>query len=103
MPVLIDSLAPSVKSSQMRSKAVYALSGLMKHSAAAVKAFDASGGWKVLKAALEGEQYIFFHRISNLTFHLIFRFRHKRSSKDGLPAKHTSHAYHTHRIIPVPI
>lgn len=57
MPALIDALDPSVRSSATRSKAVYALSGLMKHSAAAVKAFDAANGWKVFKNALEGEDF----------------------------------------------
>ncbi|KZT68029.1 nucleotide exchange factors-like protein [Daedalea quercina L-15889] len=53
MPTLLTFLAPSVKSSKLRSKAVYAISGLLKHNAAAVKQLDEAGGWQVLKIALE--------------------------------------------------
>ena len=40
--------------SQTRSKAVYALSGLLKHNTAAVNGLGDAGGWKVLKYAMEG-------------------------------------------------
>ncbi|TFY67417.1 hypothetical protein EVJ58_g1634 [Rhodofomes roseus] len=53
MPTLLTFLNPSVNSSKLRSKAVYALSGLLKHNAAAVQQLDEAGGWQVLKAALE--------------------------------------------------
>ena len=58
MPILLKFLNPSVKSPQLRSKAVYALSGLLKHNAPAVKQLEEAGGWQVLKAALEGLSYI---------------------------------------------
>jgi hsp70-interacting protein len=50
--------------SQTRSKAVYALSGLLKHNKAAVNGLGDVGGWKVLKYALAGSvhnnpQYLF--------------------------------------------
>lgn len=57
MPTLLKFLHPSVKSPKLRSKAVYTLSGLLKHNAAAVKQLDEAGGWQVLKAALEGPSY----------------------------------------------
>ncbi|KZT00287.1 nucleotide exchange factors-like protein [Laetiporus sulphureus 93-53] len=56
MPVLLSFLDPSVSSGKLRSKAVYALSGLLKHNAAAVKQFEEAGGWKVLKACLEDSE-----------------------------------------------
>lgn len=43
----------------MRSKAVYALSGLLKHSAAAVRQLRDAGGWEALKASLEGMHWYF--------------------------------------------
>lgn len=52
---ILSRLFPSESSSQTRSKAVYALSGLLKHNARGVRLLDESGGWKVLKAALEGK------------------------------------------------
>lgn len=54
MPALLSFLGPSIKSGKLRSKAIYALSGLLKHNAPAVKQFEEAGGWKILKAALEG-------------------------------------------------
>jgi len=53
MPTLLTFLDPSVKSPKLRSKAVYALSALLRHNSTAVKQFDEAGGWQVLKAALE--------------------------------------------------
>lgn len=53
MPALLSFLGPSIKSGKLRSKAIYALSGLLKHNAPAVKQFEEAGGWKILKAALE--------------------------------------------------
>lgn len=57
MPTLLGFLHPSVKSPKLRSKAVYALSGLLKLNAAAIKQLDEAGGWQVLKAALEGASF----------------------------------------------
>jgi len=45
----LDPLAPS--SHQLRSKAIYTLSGLLKHNAAAIAQFDAAGGWDALRDA----------------------------------------------------
>ncbi|EJD05711.1 nucleotide exchange factors-like protein [Fomitiporia mediterranea MF3/22] len=53
LSVILSRLAPNESSSQTRSKAVYALSGLLKHNARGVKLMEESGGWKILKAALE--------------------------------------------------
>ena len=54
MPVVVSFLLPTVRSAQLRSKAVYALSGLCKHSSRAVKRLGESGGWEALSTALEG-------------------------------------------------
>ncbi|GBE86961.1 Hsp70 nucleotide exchange factor FES1 [Sparassis crispa] len=53
MPTLLAFLSPEVKSPQVRSKAVYALSGLLKLNAPAVRQLEEAGGWEILKAALE--------------------------------------------------
>ncbi len=45
--------------SATRSKAIYALSGLLKHNATAVEDMEDQGGWDVLKAALEGDRSSF--------------------------------------------
>jgi len=56
LPILIAFLTPSATSiPQLRSKALYALSGLLKHNAAAVKLLDADDlrGWAALKDGLQ--------------------------------------------------
>ncbi|EMD30899.1 hypothetical protein CERSUDRAFT_120241 [Gelatoporia subvermispora B] len=53
IPTLISFLSPSVSSAKTRSKAAYALSGLLKHNAPAVRQLEEAGGWEVLKAALD--------------------------------------------------
>ncbi|THH12431.1 hypothetical protein EW146_g7706 [Bondarzewia mesenterica] len=53
LSTILSFLSPSVKSSQLRSKAVYTLSGLLKHNATAVSQFGDAGGWEVLCTALE--------------------------------------------------
>ncbi|ETW79995.1 hypothetical protein HETIRDRAFT_246122, partial [Heterobasidion irregulare TC 32-1] len=53
LSVILSFLLPSVKSVQLRSKAVYALSGLLKLNATAVSQLDHAGGWDVLRSALE--------------------------------------------------
>jgi len=50
---ILSFLSPSIESPQLRSKAVYALSGLCKHNAAAVQQLDECGGWDVFRLALE--------------------------------------------------
>src|SRR6266851_1231895 len=53
-PILsyVSPLAQSSK--QLRSKAIYALSGFLKHNAAALAPFDAADGWVALRGALSG-------------------------------------------------
>ncbi|KAH9035694.1 nucleotide exchange factors-like protein [Lactarius hengduanensis] len=52
-PTLLDLLFPSSRApAQLRSKAIYALSGLLKHHAAAFAPFEAAGGWAALRGAL---------------------------------------------------
>ncbi|KAI0062975.1 nucleotide exchange factors-like protein [Artomyces pyxidatus] len=59
MSSILSFLAPSVRSSQLRSKAVYTLSGLLKHNAHAVDQFEQAGGWTALRNALEGQSFPF--------------------------------------------
>ncbi|KAH9064370.1 nucleotide exchange factors-like protein [Lactarius vividus] len=52
-PTLVDLLSPSSRApAQLRSKAIYALSGLLKHHAAALASFGVAGGWAALRGAL---------------------------------------------------
>ena len=54
-PAVISYLSSSNQSSQqLRSKAIYALSGLLKHNAAAIAPFGSAGGWEALRGALSG-------------------------------------------------
>ncbi|KAI0369329.1 Fes1-domain-containing protein [Pilatotrama ljubarskyi] len=50
---LLSFLSPTVRSGKTRAKAVYALSGLLKHNAAAVRQMADAGGWAVLRDALQ--------------------------------------------------
>ncbi|KAI0693093.1 armadillo-type protein [Cerioporus squamosus] len=49
---LLSFLSPTVRSGKTRAKAVYALSGLLKHNSAAVKQMHDVDGWSVLRDAL---------------------------------------------------
>lgn len=53
LPVILSSLSPSTNSAKTRSKAMYALSGLLKHNAQAVRQLNATGGWHTFRGALE--------------------------------------------------
>ncbi|KAM5532526.1 hypothetical protein V8D89_013813 [Ganoderma adspersum] len=53
LPALLSFLSPSVRSGKTRSKAVYALSSLLRHNAAAVVQMADAGGWAVLRDALQ--------------------------------------------------
>ncbi|KAI0316470.1 armadillo-type protein, partial [Amylostereum chailletii] len=53
LPAVLPLLSPSVRSAALRSKAVYALSGLLKHNASAVDQLEQTGGWDVLRDALQ--------------------------------------------------
>ena len=55
LPTLLTFLTPTHSNShsaKTRSRAVYALSGLLKHNSAAVRQLTEANGWKVLKGAL---------------------------------------------------
>jgi hsp70-interacting protein len=55
LPTVVTCLRPSTRpSQQLRSKAIYALSGLLRHNAAAIAPFAAAGGWDALRGALSG-------------------------------------------------
>jgi len=53
LSTVISFLSPSTRSPQLRSKAVYALSSLLKHNAAAVDQLDPIGGWDLLCGTLK--------------------------------------------------
>ena len=54
--ILLASLSPTSSApAQLRSKAIYALSGLLKHHAAALAPFEANGGWDAFRSALTGK------------------------------------------------
>ncbi|KAF8462501.1 armadillo-type protein [Russula ochroleuca] len=55
LPTILSYLSPLDSSSQkLRSKAIYTLSGLLKHNAAAIAQFEAVGGWDTLRDAFSG-------------------------------------------------
>ncbi|KAN0080125.1 Armadillo-type fold [Tylopilus felleus] len=53
IPAILACLSPSSNSAGTRSKAMYALSGLLKHNAAAVENFTVAQGWNGLRHSLE--------------------------------------------------
>ncbi|KAF8550654.1 Fes1-domain-containing protein [Imleria badia] len=53
IPAVLACLSPSSNSAGTRSKAMYALSGLLKHNAAAVEKFTELQGWNALRNSLE--------------------------------------------------
>lgn len=54
---ILSYVSPDEASSKTRSRAMYALSGLLKHNAKAVNEMSRAGGWDVLKATLEGKHF----------------------------------------------
>lgn len=58
IPTILTCLSPSSNSAGTRSKAMYALSGLLKHNAAAVKRFTELQGWNTLRNVLEDSDII---------------------------------------------
>ena len=83
---MLSFLSPTVRSAQLRSKAVYALSGLCKHNFRAVKQLGESGGWEALSTALEG-------RSPSLSLHIVLthrgsnRLEHHRSTEGRISFK----------------
>ncbi|KAH9853001.1 nucleotide exchange factors-like protein [Lenzites betulinus] len=53
LSTILTFLSPTVRSGATRAKAVYTLSGLLKHNAAAVAQMESAGGWDTLRAALQ--------------------------------------------------
>jgi len=52
LPTILSYLDPLAQTSkQLRSKAIYTLSGLLKHNVAAIAQFEAVGGWDALRDA----------------------------------------------------
>ncbi|KAG1775640.1 hypothetical protein EV702DRAFT_972737, partial [Suillus placidus] len=53
-PTLLKSLSPTSNSAKTRSRALYALSNLLKLNAAALQQMGVVGGWSALRMCLEG-------------------------------------------------
>jgi len=58
IPTILACLSPSSNSAGTRAKAMYALSGLLKHNAVAVKQFTELQGWNTLRNSLEDSDII---------------------------------------------
>ncbi|KAG2117160.1 armadillo-type protein [Suillus discolor] len=56
LPALLKSLSPSSNSAETRSRALYALSGLLKLNAAAVQKMSVVEGWSALRMCLEDSE-----------------------------------------------
>jgi len=56
LPALLKSLSPSSNSAETRSRALYALSGLLKLNAAAVQKMSVADGWSALRMCLEDSE-----------------------------------------------
>ncbi|KAG1896250.1 armadillo-type protein [Suillus fuscotomentosus] len=56
LPALLKSLSPSSNSAETRSRALYALSGLLKLNSAAVKKMSVADGWSALRMCLEDSE-----------------------------------------------
>jgi hsp70-interacting protein len=80
-PTLLAFLSPSSRApAKLRSKVIYALSGLLKHHAAALESFEASGGWVALRGALSGT----LPHPPSLFYFLkhTYRFGHRRAAQN---------------------
>lgn len=53
-PTIINALSSDKSTNEVRAKALYVLSGALRHNREAVVKFTEAKGWKALKAALEG-------------------------------------------------
>ncbi|KAI0920623.1 hypothetical protein AcW1_002308 [Taiwanofungus camphoratus] len=94
VPSLLSFLSPSVKSAKIRSKAMYALSGLLKHNATAVQQLQDANGWEVLKTALEDSDITVRRKVAFLLNTLIiptFTVPQPQQFVSGTPQSLASH------------
>lgn len=77
VPLVLSFLSPSVGSAQLRSKAVYALSGLCKHNSRAVKQLSEFGGWEALSLALEDSDISVRRKVAFLLNGLLIQNNHQ--------------------------
>jgi len=84
---ILSYLSPSESSSAVRSKAIYALSGLLKHNADGVRALNAEGGWDILKSALEDPEIRVRRKVVFLLNSLLVRSEHENATANdaGVP------------------
>lgn len=90
---LLSFLSPSVLSAKLRSKAVYALSSTLQHSANAVRQLHEADGWDAFKSALEGEYRLSIHSGDRfmLTEKNCDRLRHRCATEGCLPTERFAH------------
>ncbi|KAI0354249.1 Fes1-domain-containing protein [Trametes cingulata] len=80
---LLSFLSPTVRSGKTRAKAVYALSGLLKHNAAAVRQMADAGGWAVLRDALQDSDITVRRKVAFLLNSLLIPTGHPGEGKEG--------------------
>jgi hypothetical protein len=104
LPVLLSFLDPSTSTSaSTRAKALYALSGLLKHNAPAVQVLDQPGidGWTKIANSLQGEHFYpilpsrlflgLFRVIGQGADPDIHRSIYCRAEESHLPVEHSPH------------
>src|SRR5712671_7122203 len=101
LPTVLSCLSPSVRSSkQLRSKAIYALSGLLKHNTAAIASFETAGGWDALRGTLSGtitpaRSSVLPHNL-NLPISRLRRLGHQRPAQDRISPQQPPHTVRRH-------
>ena len=89
-------------SDNIRSKAIYTLSGLLKHNATAIAQFEAVGGWDTLRDAFSGTVSILpVSSISPLMHDAFFarsalRLRHRRPAQSCVSPQQPPHVLCPH-------
>jgi hypothetical protein len=96
MPTILSLLQPDNTSPQTRSKALYTLSGLLRHNAAAMASLGAANGWDVLKSALADSDIKVRRRTAFLINALLLPTHTSTDSSSTTQSVSTpSHALHT--------
>jgi len=89
LPTLLSFLSPTVPSAKTRSKAVYTLSGLLKHNANAVRQMQDADGWSYLKMALEDSDITVRRKAAFLLNSLLFPNEHDQQPQ-STPTRHAN-------------
>ncbi|KAI0744577.1 nucleotide exchange factors-like protein [Earliella scabrosa] len=83
---LLSFLSPTVRSGKTRSKAVYALSGLLKHNAAAVRQMQEVDGWDALRDALQDSDITVRRKVAFLLNSLLIPTAPPQTASQSPPA-----------------